>query len=189
MSDSDTATLPATPTTPRAAALDRLEALHALAAENVALVARLRSTQIPQHIGMAAACRALAVELPGMLMAHVEADLTSGVLAKRWDAVRAAAAESSVGDAAEQTIAAISCLLREQTRAVMRHLAARGKEWTAEAYRLEGQATALEAQVGRLRHVAAAEPQASANSANGSTAHGAAVSGSEANDGAAAAAG
>jgi len=38
--------------------------IRALAAENTAAVLQLRGTQIPQHVGMAMACRALAVDLP-----------------------------------------------------------------------------------------------------------------------------
>jgi hypothetical protein len=146
---------------------DRAEAIRGLAAENVASVARLRSTQIPQHVGMAAACRQLAVELPGMLVAQVESDLRTGVLAKRWEEICAAAAEDATREGVAPTVAAITVLLREQTRAVMRHLAHRGKEWTADAYRLEGQATALESQAERLRHLAGVAPRSDAHTAGG----------------------
>ena len=150
------------PPSPVRTLLDRADAIRALAAENVACVARLRSTQIPQHVGMAAACRQLAVELPAMLVAQVEADLRAGVLANRWDEIRSAAAESSPGEGVNPTLAAIAVLLREQSRSVMRHLSARGKEWTAEAFRLEGQATALEGQAERLRRVAGPDPRVEA---------------------------
>ena len=148
---------------PPGTTLDRADAIRALAAENVACVARLRSTQIPQHVGMAAACRQLAVELPGMLVAQVEADLRTGVLAKRWEEIRAAAAEDAPGEGVDPTLAAIAVLLREQSRGVMRHLAGRGKDWTADAFRLEGQATALEAQAERLRRLAGPAPRADAD--------------------------
>jgi hypothetical protein len=142
------------PPSPVRTLLDRADAIRALAAENVACVARLRSTQIPQHVGMAAACRQLAVELPAMLVAQVEADLRAGMLANRWDEIRSAAAEDSARECLNPTLAAIAVLLREQSRAVMRHLTARGKEWTADAFRFEGQATALEGQAERLQRVA-----------------------------------
>jgi hypothetical protein len=127
------------------------EALQALAAENAVLAARLRSAQIPQHVGMAAACRALAVELPRALLAEVDADLTSGALAQRWNAALAAAAKSAAGSDLDPALIAIAALLREQGRSATRHLTVRGNEWAADAYRLEGQAGALEAQVERLR--------------------------------------
>src|SRR5262249_23699650 len=83
-----------------------------------ARVRRLRSAQIPQHIGMAAACRALAVELPRALTAQLDADLASGVLAQRWEAVRAAAAEPGASGDIDSTLFALALLLREQGRAV-----------------------------------------------------------------------
>jgi hypothetical protein len=127
--------------------------VRALAAENAARVRRLRGAQIPQHVGMAAACRALAVELPRALTVQIDSDLASGVLAQRWEAVRAAAAEPGASGELDSTLFAIALLLREQSRAVMRQLVRREKEWTADAYRLEGQASALEdvaAQLGRV---------------------------------------
>jgi hypothetical protein len=139
-------------------ASDPLGSIRALAAENDASVRRLRSAQIPQHVGMAAACRALAIELPRALAAQVDADLNSGVLAQRWEAVRAAAAETGASGEFDSTLAALALLLREQGRAVMRHLVRREKEWAADAYRLEGQADALEAQLQQLRRVAGTFP-------------------------------
>jgi hypothetical protein len=157
------------PPSPVRALLDRAHEIRALAAENVAFVARLRSTQIPQHVGMAAACRQLAVELPAMLVAQIEADLRAGVLANRWDELRSAAAESSPSEGVNPTLAAIAVLLREQSRSVMRHLAARGKEWTADAFRLEGQATALEGQAERLRRLAGPDARVDADATGGET--------------------
>jgi hypothetical protein len=151
MSDIDTASLP-TPTTD-GSGLDRADPIRALAAENATAVVRLRTAQIPQHVGMAAACRALAIELPRELVTQVDAELASGVLAQRWDALRAAAADANPGGDIDVTLATVAVLLREQTRAVMRHLALRAKEWTADAYRLEGQAAALESQAERLRQI------------------------------------
>jgi hypothetical protein len=106
---------------------------------------------------MAAACRALALDLPGALGAQVEADLASGELAQRWQAARDAAAGAAGPSDVEPAIAAVAALLREHGRVAMRHLLACGKEWMADAHRLEGQAAALESQAERLRRVAAAE--------------------------------
>jgi len=138
---------------------DPVLSIHALAAEHAALVRRLRSAQIPQHVGMAAACRALAVELPRVLAAQVDAELQSGALAQRWAAIRAAAAEPGASE-----LTALALLLREQGRAAMRHLLLREKEWAADAYRLEGQAGALEATIERLQRVAA-DPAGAASEA------------------------
>jgi predicted ArsR family transcriptional regulator len=137
---------------------DPLSSIRSLVAENEASVRRLRAVQIPQHVGMAAACRALAVELPRALAAQVDADLSSGVLAQRWEAVRTAAAEAGASGEADPTVAALALLLREQGRAAMRHLVRREKEWAADAYRLEGQADALDAQVHQLRRVVSTAP-------------------------------
>ncbi|HEX7842772.1 MAG TPA: hypothetical protein VF469_35105, partial [Kofleriaceae bacterium] len=116
--------------------VDPVQSIRTLAAEHAALVHRLRSAQIPQHIGMAATCRALAVELPRALAAQVDADLRSGVLAQRWAAIRAAAAEPGASGEPDATLAALALLLREHSRAAMRHLLLREKEWAADAYRL-----------------------------------------------------
>jgi hypothetical protein len=132
---------------------DPLSSIRALAVENEAAVRRLRSAHIPQHVGMAAACRALAVELPRAIAAQVDADLKSGVLAQRWEAVRAAATEAGASGGPDAAIGALALLLREQGRALMRHLVRREKEWAADAYRLEGQADALEAQLQQIRRV------------------------------------
>ena len=133
--------------------VDASEAILRLAAENAVLVAGLRGAQIPQQIGMAAACRALMVEVPRELASQVDADLASGALAQRWHAAHAAAVESSAGGATDPAAVALAVLLRELSRSVMRHLVARGKAWTADAYRLEGEAAALEAQAERLRRI------------------------------------
>jgi hypothetical protein len=128
--------------------------IRAVAAENAVLLQRLRGAQIPQHVGMAAACRALAVELPRALAAQVEADLQSGALAQHWEAARAAAAAPGTSGAFDSTLTAVALMLREQSRAAMRHLIRRQKEWLADAYRLEGQAVALAAVIDRLHRVA-----------------------------------
>lgn len=151
---------------PPVTAGDPLGSIRSLAADNEASVLRLRSAEIPQHVGMAAACRALAVELPRVLAAQIDADLSGGALAQRWEAVRAAAAaEPGATGRPDATIAALALLLREQGRTVMRHLVRREKEWAADAYRLEGQADALEAQLQRLRRVAGVAPTAGAREA------------------------
>ena len=144
-------------------ASDPLGSIRSVAAENEASILRLRSAQIPQHVGMAAACRALAVELPRVLAAQLHADLSSGVLAQRWEAIRAAATEPAATGGPDPTIAALALLLREQGRTLMRHLIRREKEWAADAYRLEGQADALEAQLQRLRRVEGVIPTADAS--------------------------
>ena len=143
---------------------DPMVSIRSLAAENEASVRRLRSAQIPQHVGMAAACRALAIELPRVLAAQVDADVNSGLLAQRWEAVRAAADEGA-STGTDATLAAVALLLREQGRAVMRHLVRREKEWAAAAYRLEGHADALEGQLQQLRQAAGLAPVANATDA------------------------
>lgn len=142
----------------RDASGDPIGSIRSLATDNEARVGRLRSAQIPQHVGMAAACRALAIELPRVIIAQVDADLKDGVLAQRWEAARTAASEPGASGEHDATLAALALLLREQGRAVMRHLFRREKEWAADAYRLEGHADALEAQAHQLRRVVGAVP-------------------------------
>jgi hypothetical protein len=134
--------------------LDLFEPVRTLAAENDAAVQRLRGAQIPQHVGMATACRVLAVDLPREQLAQIDAELANGELARRWEAALAAASAPGASGELDSTLFAIAVLLREHSRAAMRHLVVRGKDWTADAYRLEGQAAALEAQAERLRRVA-----------------------------------
>jgi hypothetical protein len=130
-----------------------------LAGENAASALELRTSVIPQHVGMAVACRALAAELPRAIVAGVEADLASGALATRWQAGCDAAVADGV-DSAAAPLHALAVLLREQSRVAMRHLVSRAKDWTSEAYRLEGQATVLVAQAERLRHLGEPSPAA-----------------------------
>lgn len=148
MSGAELATPPDAPETSG----DPIASIKVLVAENAALVHRLRGTQIPQHVGMAAACRALAIEFPRSLAVQLDADVKSGVLAQRWDAARAAAAEAATGEL-DPSLVAITTLLRDQGRAIMRGLLERGKEWSADAYRLEGQAGALEVLNTRIRGI------------------------------------
>lgn len=128
--------------------------LRALVTENDAAVRQLRSAQIPHRVGMAAACRALALEVPRTLAAQLEDELKSGGLARRWDAARASAAEAGASEP-DIPLTALMQLLREHGRAVMRHLLTREKEWAADAYRLEGHADAIEGMLERLRPVLA----------------------------------
>lgn len=122
------------------------ELMRSLADESQSHVDRLRSAQIPQHVGMAAAGRALATDVPRMLMAQVQTEIGSGALGQRWEAALARAGK----DGPEATLAALAVLLIDQARVTGRYLATRAEEWAADAYRLEGQATALEAQTKRL---------------------------------------
>jgi hypothetical protein len=128
--------------------------VRALAAENAALALRLRGAQIPQHVGMAAAARALAIDLPRVLMAQVEVDLESGALTKRWQEAQERAKEPSAGIDVDPQLAAVVMLLAEQTKTAARYLSVRGDEWASDAYRLEGQASALETQSERLLRAA-----------------------------------
>lgn len=127
----------------------QLSLVGALAAENTELIERLRRAQIPHHVGMAAASRALSIDLPRVLLAQLQGELSSGALAQRWDAAvkRASSGEDPPEDA---PLAAVAALLVEQVQKAGRYLAGRGEEWASDAYRLEGQANALEGQVERL---------------------------------------
>lgn len=117
--------------------------------ENEVLIERLRHAQIPQHVGMAAAGRALAADLPRVLMAQVQADLSSGALGKRWqEALKRLTPDA--GNEPEQLLAAAATLLIELAQRMGRYVAVRAEEWAGDAYRLEGQANALEAQVQRF---------------------------------------
>lgn len=117
--------------------------------ENEVLIDRLRSVQIPQHVGMAAAGRALAADLPRVLMAQTQADLSSGALGKRWqEALKRVSADA--GEEPERLLAAVATLFIELAQRAGRYVSVRAEEWASDAYRLEGQASALEAQVQRF---------------------------------------
>lgn len=143
-------------------------AVRALADDNATAIDELRRVHIPQRVGMAAACRALAEDLPRALAQQVEADLANGHLAERWARAKAAAAAHS-GDPDPLLTAAVA-LLRQHGRATARHLRVRGQEWTAAAHRLEGQADALEAQNERLAQIVATAPSSSPPPASAATA-------------------
>ena len=127
----------------------QLVLLRSLASEGAEKLERLRRVQIPQHVGMAAAGRALAIDLPKALVAQVQAGLTSGALAQRWEAaLKRAGAEGEDGPAASLTV--LAGLLIEQAQRAGHYLACRAEEWASDAYRLEGQASAFEDQLRRL---------------------------------------
>lgn len=135
-------------TEPQIAGVDaQLQLVSALAADNKTVIEGLRRTHIPQHVGMAAAARALGVDLPRVLIAQLQGELSSGELAKRWEAALARSGGEQSGSA---TVTALATLLVEQAKATGRYVAVRAEEWAADAFRLEGQATALEDQAQRL---------------------------------------
>lgn len=120
-----------------------------LLSETEVLIERLRNLQIPQHVGMAAAGRALAADLPKALIAEVQSDLASGALLKRWEeALQRASGDA--GEVPEQRVAAVAALLVDLAQRAARHVAVRAEEWASDAYRLEGQANALEGQLQRF---------------------------------------
>jgi hypothetical protein len=141
----------------------QLELVRSLKSENEVLIDRLRGVQIPQHVGMTAAGRALATDVPRVLVAQVQADLDSGALGKRWEAALARAGSDAVSDKVEAVLAALAMLLVDQAKATARYVSTRAEEWAADAYRLEGQASALEEQTRRLSraHVGIEQSRAS----------------------------
>ncbi len=127
----------------------QLALLRSLARESAEKVERLRRVQIPQHVGMAAAGRALAIDMPKALVAQIQAALTSGALGQRWEAVlKRAGTEGEDGPAA--TLTALAGVLIEQAQRAGHYVASRAEEWASDAYRLEGQASALDDQLRRL---------------------------------------
>lgn len=120
-----------------------------LVRETEMLLGRLRHAQIPQHVGMAAAARALAADLPKALVAQVQSDLSSGALGRRWQEALGRVA-GDTGETLEPHLAAVAALLVELSQRAARYVAVRAEEWANDAYRLEGQASALEGQLQRL---------------------------------------
>jgi hypothetical protein len=120
-----------------------------LVSETELLIERLRHTQIPQHVGMAAAARALVADLPKALVAQVQSDLSSGALGQRWQQALERVSKDA-GEEPEQRLAAVAALLIELSQRAARYVAVRTEEWANDAYRLEGQASALEGQLQRL---------------------------------------
>lgn len=123
----------------------QLTLLQSLAAEVEARAESLRCVQIPHHIGMAAAARALAADLPRALLAQVQNDLSSGALAQTWETMLRRLSKDEAGQPTpEAALAAVASLLMDHAQRAGRYLAKRSDEWAADAYRLEGQATALD---------------------------------------------
>lgn len=142
-------TQPTTLSTEAAPDDGQLALLRSLTNESADKVERLRRVQIPQHVGMAAAGRALALDLPKALVAQVQAGLTSGALGQRWEAaLKRSGTDGEDGPAA--TLTALAGILIEQAQRAGHYVASRAEEWASDAYRLEGQASALEDQLRRL---------------------------------------
>jgi hypothetical protein len=135
---------------PRPVVNARLELVRSLRTENEALIGRLRGVQIPQHVGMAVAGRALATDVSRVLASQVRAELETGVLGKRWEAALARASNESGGESTRSLLGAVAMLLVDQAKVTARYVSTRAEEWAADAYQLEGQASALEAQTRRL---------------------------------------
>lgn len=147
MSESDTEE--PTGVRPRDGVDAQLVLVGTLLSETEVLIERLRNLQVPQHVGMTAAARALASDLPKVLVAQVQSDLSTGALAKRWqEALKRASGDA--GEEPEQLTAAVAALLLEQAQRGARYIAVRAEEWAGDAYRLEGQANALEGQLQRF---------------------------------------
>ncbi len=140
---------PTTETSEAATEDGQLALLRTLAAEAADKLERLRRVQIPQHVGMAAAGRALAIDLPKALVAQIQAGLTSGALGQRWEAaLKRAGTEGEDGSAA--TLTALATVLIEQAQRAGHYVASRAEEWASDAYRIEGHASGLEDQLRRL---------------------------------------
>ena len=127
----------------------QLALLRSLANESVDKVERLRRVQIPQHVGMAAAGRALALDLPRALVAQIQAGLTSGALGQRWEAALKRAGTDGE-DSPAAALTALATVLIEQAQRAGHYVASRAEEWASDAYRLEGHASGLEDQLRRL---------------------------------------
>ncbi len=145
----DTPTEKTEPSPPKDGVDAQVVLVSSFLSENEVLIDRLRSVQIPQHVGMAAAARALAADLPRVLMAQTQADLSSGALGQRWqEALKRISADA--GEEPERLLAAVATLFIELAQRAGRYIGVRAEEWAGDAYRLEGQASALEAQVQRF---------------------------------------
>lgn len=128
----------------------QLSLMRSLASESRTRLGRLRALQIPQHVGMAAAARALATDVPRVLIARVQTELASGALGQRWEVALKRLASGEGEQAPEAALATLAALLIEQAQRAGRYLAGRADEWTQEACRLDGQALALEEEAVRL---------------------------------------
>lgn len=119
----------------------RVEVLRQLESELRMKADRLRSAQLPQKVGMAAAARMAAERLPQHLTALVQAQVSDGRLAKQLEALRKRTESDEVEDEAGLSLAA---LLIGQAALVGEWLARMAANNEADAHRLEGQAVALE---------------------------------------------
>lgn len=112
----------------------------------------LRCVQIPHHVGMAAAARSLATDLPRVLAAQIQGELSSGDLSRTWESTLKRLSKTETGrPTPEAELAAVAALLLELVQRVAKHLAAQSEQWARDAYRLEGHADALDEQRGRLQ--------------------------------------
>ncbi len=127
---------------------DPQSVVRALQTENAREIERLRHSEIPQNLGMAVACRVLAADLPGALMAQIQKDLDSGDLNQRW-----LRSMERIGAEGQAVVAVVGSLMAEIARAAATYVAQRAEEWEAAAQQLDGRASALEAQSARLEEV------------------------------------
>jgi len=127
---------------------DPQSVVRALQTENAREIERLRHSEIPQNLGMAVACRVLAADLPGALMAQIQKELDSGDLNQRW-----LRSMERIGAEGQAVVAVVGSLMAEIARAAATYVAQRAEEWEAAAQQLDGRASALEAQSARLEEV------------------------------------
>jgi len=118
----------------------RAEVLELLERELRDKAARIRSSQIPQKVGMAAAARIAADRLFKHLTALVQAQVSDDRLAKQWAEIRKRAGEDGEVNEAD----ALATLLVSQATLVREWLTSMASNNEADAHRLEGQAVALE---------------------------------------------
>lgn len=119
----------------------RVEVLQQLENELRMKADRVRTAQLPQKVGMAAAAKMAAERLPQHLTALVQAQVSDGRLAKQLKAMKKRAEGDEVEDEAGLALAAI---LIGQAALVGEWLARMAANNEADAHRLEGQAVALE---------------------------------------------
>lgn len=158
----------------------RLEnTLRELQAENSISIDHLRGVLIPQQVGMVAAGRLLAAELPSTVARDLASSLESGELARRWDVALESASELRRREERQDDTddrraggvfwVALVALLQEQARRGARHLLQRSREWSAQAYRLEGRADELVVQNQKLVRLLAAAGSAGSDDAPGAS--------------------
>lgn len=130
------------------AELDAQNVVKTLLAENVRQVEQLRSSEIPQNLGMALAARLLAADLQGELTAQIQRDLVSGDLNERW-----LTAMKRIGGEGQAVVAVVAAFMEDAALAAAKLAGERAEEWEAAAQQLDGRAAALEAQSARLEEV------------------------------------